>query len=165
MRKLSQQWRLLTLKHNTVLIMLFGLSVGPLHSDLWDLCCMLRANAAAAFQAPLFYFEAGVLKPCPRKSHLRVEVFIYTSCPPCDLGWWHHAVCVFLGVVVDILVACGDCCQCCVAGWLRSRSKAWSTPARDYKELPTCTHTALHAACSLVRRKPGSNFLNNYHWC
>lgn len=52
--KLSQQWRLHTLKHNPVLIMLFGLSVAPLHSDLWDLCGVLHANAAAALMLSLF---------------------------------------------------------------------------------------------------------------
>lgn len=149
--------------------MLFGLSVAPLHSDLWDLCCMPHTNTAAAFKAPSFLFWVCC--------SLTVSTKVQSACSGVYLyilsaqGWRQHTVCmcVCLGLVVDVLAACGDCCQCCAVGWLCSRSKAWSTPARDYKELPTCTHThthtALHAACSLVGRKPGSNFVNNYHWC
>lgn len=84
MRKLSQQWRLLTLKHNTVLIMLFGLSVAPLHSDLWDLCCMLHANTAAAFKASLFYLFGCVLFfNYIHVSHICMQgcLFIHPVCP------------------------------------------------------------------------------------
>ncbi len=139
--------------------MLFGLSVAPLHSDLWDLRCMLHANTAAASQASLFDFECVVLL-YPLKSHTHIHtharsgVYLYIL-SALQLGLMAPyrvcvcvCVCVCFWVMVDILLACGVCWQCCVAAWLCSRSKAWSTPARDYKELPTCTHTQrcmLHA--------------------
>lgn len=132
--------------------MLFGLSVAPLHSDLWDLCCMPHTNTAAAFKAPSFLFWVCC--------SLTVSTKVQSACSGVYLyilsaqGWRQHTVCmcVCLGLVVDVLAACGDCCQCCAVGWLCSRSKAWSTPARDYKELPTCTHTHTHssARCMLI---------------
>lgn len=133
---------LLTLKHNTVLIMLFGLSVAPLHSDL---CCMLHANTAAAlcFTLSVLFFN------CIHESHICVWccLFIHPVCP----ATWPDDSALRMFVRVCVLGAwlIYYCCQCCVVWWLCSRSKAWSTPARDYKELPTCTHTTLHA-CMLI---------------
>lgn len=163
LRKLSQQWRLLTLKHNTVLIMLFGLSVAPLHSDLWDLCGMLHANAAAAFKTSLFDSEYVV--NWIHKSHICMQrrLFIHPFYPEAD----DNSLCACFGV-----------------GGRNSRSLWWLLPVlcswmallQVKGMVHTCqrlqraanmhAHTHTHnSACLLVSRKPGSNFVNNYHWC
>lgn len=102
--------------------MLFGHWVASLHSDLWDLCFTLT-------QQPL-YSTCTVTVPLTSAC---TGIYLYIQ------SALQHDMRVLFAV--DVFVVCGDCCQRCVVGWLCSRSKAWPTPARDYKELPTRTHT------------------------
>lgn len=143
MRKLSQQLGLLTLKHNTVLIMLFGLCVAPLHSDLWDLGRMLHANTPAAFKASLF----SLWVCCSPTVSMRITsacstvyLYILSALQPGPMTAHPLRLCVFSGgLVVDTPVS--------VASVVELRG--FAPGQRHSPHLPEITKSCQHAHTQL----------------